>query len=353
MSWGRVIGHERPRERLQRAIARGRLASTYLFVGPAGIGKRMFAMRLAQALLCERAAEAELQPCEHCASCQQVAAGAHPDLEMVARPAERMVLPIELFVGTRDQRMRAGLCRWIALKPTAASRKIALIDDADYFSEESANCLLKTLEEPPPRSLIILLATSLQRQLPTIRSRAQVLRFQPLGTEQVSQLLVDRGMEAERAAALGQVSGGSVAHALELAEGSLSDYRDEFLAVLAQVHRLPVARQTEVSKYIDSAGSDLEPRRVRLRQLLNVAVEFFRQLMRQLAGRVPEGDAAMRAHLDAACRTWPGNAETAAGCLQRCLEAVRQVDAPAYLGVLVDCWLDDLRQIAAGKMWVT
>ena len=78
--------------------------------------------------------------------------------------------------------MREGLCHDIALKPFRGGRKIAIIDDADYLNQEGANCLLKTLEEPPEKSVIILIGTSQQRQLPTIRSRCQIVRFAPLST---------------------------------------------------------------------------------------------------------------------------------------------------------------------------
>ena len=96
--------------------------------------------------------------------------------------------------------MREGLCYDIALKPYSGRRKVAIIDDADYLNKEGANCLLKTLEEPPPKSLLILIGTSEQRQLPTIRSRCQIVRFQPLPEQDVAELLLATGAceDAER-----------------------------------------------------------------------------------------------------------------------------------------------------------
>ena len=94
----------------------------------------------------------------------------HPDLHLVSKPADRGFIPLSAFIGDEAHRMREGLCHTIALKPMMGGRRVAIIDDADYLNDESANALLKTLEEPPPRSVLILIAGNLERQLPTIRS---------------------------------------------------------------------------------------------------------------------------------------------------------------------------------------
>ena len=212
MSWQGIEGHDEVVEQFRRAIARGRFASSFLFVGPPGVGKRMFAMKLAQALLCENAPEAELNPCGHCPACLQVASGSHPDVDVVSKPADRAYIPIESFIGPKERRMREGLCHNIGLKPTSGRRRIAIIDDADWLNVEGANSLLKTLEEPPPRSVLILIGTSLDRQLPTIRSRCQVIRFAPLAVETAAHLLVEQQVVADLDAAreLAQLAGGSL-----------------------------------------------------------------------------------------------------------------------------------------------
>ena len=158
MSWQGILGHDAVAEQFRRALARGRLASSFLFVGPSGIGKRTFALKLAQALLCSRRPEAELAPCGECSSCIQLLAGTHPDLLQVARPKDKSFLPLELLIGDKEHRMRQGLCHDIALKPFMGGRRVAILNDADYLNAEGANSLLKTLEEPPPRSVLILIA---------------------------------------------------------------------------------------------------------------------------------------------------------------------------------------------------
>ena len=145
MNWNQFLGNEQVIERFSRSLACGRLASSFLFVGPAGVGKRTFAILLAKSLLCEHNDGITLTACDQCPACTQVDALSHPDLEIVSRPPEKNVIPVELFIGDREHRMREGLCHRISLKPFSGGRKIAIIDDADFLNQEGANCLLKNI----------------------------------------------------------------------------------------------------------------------------------------------------------------------------------------------------------------
>lgn len=348
MTWQEVEGHDALVEQFRQTLRRGRLASTFLFIGPAGIGKRTFALKLAQALLCEVSHEDDLDPCGHCPACQQVEARTHPDLILVSKPEDRSFIPVELFIGDREHRMREGLCHDIALKPFRGGRKVAIIDDADFLNQEGANCLLKTLEEPPPKSMIILIGTSEQRQLPTIRSRSQIVRFRPLSPQAVARLLVSKGLiEAPQAAArLAALSDGSVRQALDLADQQLDEFRATLLSHLSD----PDADSLEFAKamgpFVDQAGKEAPPRRTRLIQLFGLAAEFYRQLMRALVGLPIQGDDALIRAVRAAHADWPGDEEAAAACLERCLEVQSQVLANANQATLIDCSLDDLAAIA-------
>ena len=226
-SWHGIEGHDAVVALFRRALERQRLASSFLFAGPSGIGKRSFVLKLAQAMLCQKRPEAALDPCETCPSCTMVLAGTHPDLDLVGKPADKSFLPLELLIGQRDHRRQEGLCHNISLKPFMGGRKIAVIDDADFLNAEGANCLLKTLEEPPPQSVLILIGTSPAKQLPTIRSRCQLVRFQPLSAEVVAELLLSKGLVADAAESrrLAQHAEGSVQRALELADPALWEFR--------------------------------------------------------------------------------------------------------------------------------
>src|ERR1043166_3481560 len=104
MSWQNIRGHDATVEKFRRALARERLASTFLFVGPPGIGKRAFALKLAQGLLCERVPEERLQPCGECASCYQVLSLNHPDVELISKPTDKAFIPVDLLIGDLEHR---------------------------------------------------------------------------------------------------------------------------------------------------------------------------------------------------------------------------------------------------------
>ncbi len=355
MSWQGIEGHDEVVEQFRRALARGRLASSFLFVGPPGIGKRMFALKLAQSLLCENAAEADLNPCGTCPACLQVIAGSHPDVDVVAKPAERSSIPIESFIGPKERRMREGLCHSIGLKPVSGRRRIGIIDDADWLNVEGANCLLKTLEEPPPRSVLILIGTSLARQLPTIRSRCQVVRFAPLDTETAARLLLQQQVVPDESAArdLAELSGGSLSIAAELADESLREYRQHLLATLAKVDWDSVALASEANQFIEKAGKDAPSRRSRAKRLLGFAADFYRGVVRALAGLPVLGDTALQQAAAKAAQRWPGSAETASACFDRCADAVQEIERMAMVNLVIDCWADEVRRLPAAGYVVT
>lgn len=221
MIWERVIGHESQIEMFRRAIARGRLAHGFLFIGPKGVGKRLFARTLAQCLFCERIPDELLDACGDCPSCRQMAAETHSDFLTIGLPEGKKILPISLLVGDDANRGRAGLCYELAHAPTTANRRIALIDDADAMNEEAANALLKTLEEPPPGAILILLSPDSEAVLPTIRSRCQPVHFSALNVEQLSRLLQSQGHDLGNIEPIVSLSEGSLEVARRLLEPDL------------------------------------------------------------------------------------------------------------------------------------
>ena len=347
-----LLGHDPILDRFRRTLRAGRLASTFLFVGPPGIGKKSLAIYLAQGLLCERQPEELLEPCGKCPSCAQVLAGTHPDVVVVKKPADKNFIPLELLIGDKEHRMREGLCHDISLKAYSGRRKIAVIDDADYLNQEGANALLKTLEEPPPKSLLILIGTSEQRQLPTIRSRCQVVRFNPLSEAIVVQLLLSNGEcsdenLAKNAAAL---SGGSLAKAIQWCDADFLEFRAALFEHLSQRdYELPPLAKT-VTSFVEAAGKEGAEKRARMREVLTMGLEFYEQLMAVLSATPPppRQDEVLQKAVAIAARWWPGDAEGAAACAEVCLDALAHVDANANLTTLAEWWLDELAQTARG-----
>jgi DNA polymerase-3 subunit delta' len=347
MTWHGIRGHDDVVEQFRRALARGRLASSFLFVGSVGIGKRAFALKMAQALLCQTSPEAAFDPCGTCESCQQVAAGTHPDILSVEKPKEKSEIPVALLIGDREHRGQEGLCHDISLKPFMGGRRIAIIDDADFLNEEGANCLLKTLEEPPPRSVLILIGTSPAKQLPTIRSRCQLVRFRPLEPAAVAELLLSQKLvaDATEARRLAQYSEGSIQQALELADPALWDFRGTLYERLAAPVLPSVEFAQAVSTFVDAAGKEAPLRRARMRQVLAFAADFYRQLVLAKSGAVTAEDTGLRRFVEAAVARCPGDADAAATRLDRCLEAAEQVNRNANQTTLIEAWLDDLAAI--------
>jgi DNA polymerase-3 subunit delta' len=341
LAWQRLKGHEAQVEAFARAVRRGRLAHAYLFTGPSGVGKRTFAVELAKALLCEsvpvrrRDPEAPLEACDRCPSCVQVEAGTHPDFHAAARPADSQEFPIDLM---RD------VCRGFALKPARGRGKVVVLDGADDLNEEAANCFLKTLEEPPPRSVLILVGSSPDRQLPTIVSRCQVIRFAPLAPALVSELLQAQGVEdADLRARLVRVSGGSPGYALELADPEWWQFRQDFLPALARPAPDSVKLAHSLMDFVEEAGKENTLQRRRARLVLRQLVDFLDDaLTLSLGGSSRRTEPEDLPLLEAlAARTGP---DLLLSLLERCLEADRQVERNVQTVLVLEGLLDALAQ---------
>ncbi len=276
MDWTDLIGHDQQKVWFQRACARFRIANTFLFVGPDGIGKRTFAILLAKSLLCRNSDPAKLEFCSRCEDCAQVDAHTHPDLIEAAKPADKATFPLDALIGPPDARRSEGLCHAIGLKPYGGRRKVAILDDADTLAVEGANALLKTLEEPPLGSVLILISASLQKQLPTIRSRCQVVRFQPLTVEQLAELIVRQGLaqDPQRASEIAQQSDGGLTMARTLADEELSEFRNGLLERLAAQRLNFIDLAKAVGAISDAAGKETILRRPRTKLLLNLTADF-------------------------------------------------------------------------------
>lgn len=198
-----IVGHEWAVRLLQRALKRDELSHAYLFTGPPNVGKGTLAMVLARVLLCQGEGE---RPCGTCRACRLVASGNHPDFHQVEP---------ETAAGRLSIAQVRELGRQLSLTPSMGRHRVAVLSDFDRATPSAANALLKTLEEPPPYAVLILLAPDADSLLPTIVSRCQVVPFRPLPVERVRQVLIERwGVEPERAALLAHLCGGRLGWAV-------------------------------------------------------------------------------------------------------------------------------------------
>ena len=353
--WQGISGHDAVAEHFRHSLAQGRLASSYLFLGPSGVGKRTFALKLAEALLCQQSTDTGLEPCGNCESCRLAGVGAHPDLDVIGLPPGTRWLPVERFLGDRDHRNQQGLCHDISLRPRLGQRRVAVIDDADSLTIESSNCLLKTLEEPPPGAVLILIATSRSRLLPTILSRTQVVRFQPLAADVIEQLLLEQGIAADQAQArlLAENCQGRLQRARQLADEHLWELRRWLLPQLTAGQFTGPHLAGRLQEFIQGAGKEADARRGRLRLVLQIVAEHFREILR-LSCQVGT-DATNTASVAATQVRELGISaqQCAISVLDRCLEAEVQLDRNANQATLLECWLDDLAGILSGSASVS
>ncbi|MCU0944193.1 MAG: DNA polymerase III subunit delta' [Rubritepida sp.] len=220
----RVFGHGEAMATLERAARGGRLPHAWLFAGPPRVGKATVAWRFAAWLLAGQppapAGKGPLWlPTEAgsagAAAVRRVIAGGHPDLLSVApqaEPGRRRIIPVEALRAARQ---------FLALTAAEGGYRVVLVDEAEGMEAASANALLKTLEEPPPRTVIILVTAAPGRLLPTLRSRCRRLDFFPLPAPELQGWIAEAlpGLDAPARAELAALADGAPGQALELAEG--------------------------------------------------------------------------------------------------------------------------------------
>ena len=277
---------------LRRSIARGRQAHAYLFAGSPGIGKARFARVFAQSLFCEKHDDTELLACGDCSPCRQMNAGSHPDYFAIGCPEGKNEIPVSVFYGDKERRGQEGLIHDLSLRPMAGTRRIAVIDDANRMNEEGANAMLKTLEEPPPNSMLILIAENLDAMLPTIRSRCQLVRYSSLAADDVSDLLLENEIAStpEEATAAAAMSEGSLHIASQLLNPELRALRMKLYDALAMADLRPIDVAKAMTAGIDELGGDTNEQRRNAGWLIRFAQEFYRQTVLQLSGdSVPAG----------------------------------------------------------------
>jgi DNA polymerase III subunit delta' len=223
MSFREILGQEWLIPHLKTAVQKGRLAHAYLFLGPEGVGKASTARALAAALNCQEPL-ADGDACGACASCRRLAAGVHPDFLVIGPAPDSQQIKIGQIREFR---------RLTTYPPFGDGWRVALIKPGEAMNDEAANALLKTLEEPPERHLLVLTARVEADLLPTVVSRCHKLAFVPLPAPLVARELRERrGLAPPQARLLAALSGGSLGRALTLDPEVILAQRRQVLADL-------------------------------------------------------------------------------------------------------------------------
>ena len=266
MPFRTIAGHSRLLSLLARVIARDSMPPAVLMAGPAGVGKRLTAIAIAQAVNClqpQSSSEFERDACGECASCRRIARGVHPDV-IVVEPGETGAIKIEQLRDVIDRSQ---------YRPFEGRRRVVIINEADAAGADAQSALLKTLEEPPSASLFILISSIPDALLPTVLSRCPRLRFGPLTAAEVARVLKqEHGYSESDARAAAADADGSIGRALESRSDDLTEARDAAQRILQETARTndPARRINLARDLTEGKGTPAEERNrlaVRLRSL--------------------------------------------------------------------------------------
>jgi len=192
-----IIGHAPVIDLLRQAVRRGRVPQSLLFAGPDGVGKHAVAIALAQAVNCPNPRDGDA--CGTCSTCLRIARGQHSDVTVIDK-GDKASIQID--------RVRERILDVVGYRPFEARRRVFILDPADEMTIQTQDALLKTLEEPPPAAMIILVTAYPDTLLPTIQSRCRRLRFGLLSENDVARVLTERGIEWPLPESIVRVVGG-------------------------------------------------------------------------------------------------------------------------------------------------
>lgn len=317
--WQRIINQRRVKEILRVALEKGRIAHAYLFYGNEGAGKDAMALEFARVLNCEKGG---VEACNQCSSCKAMGRLQHPNVKLIfplpreksedkssspldglsPETVEEIQEQLKLKAENPYYRIQISeakeiritsireLRRQAALSKFLHGKKVFILSNAEYLNEEASNALLKTLEEPLADTVLILTTSHPERLLPTIVSRCQRVKFDPLSGNDIQTALVERvKLNQEQAYLVAKLSNGSYTRALELLGTEVNKKRNE----VVQFVRLILAHQTvKLSQLIEELVANLD--RQELEEWLVILLIWFRDalILREGAGNVINVDQA-------------------------------------------------------------
>ena len=234
LSWKNLIGHTATIAYLKKNIAEEKFPHAVIFSGAEGVGKRLAAEICAATLLCENPVDGN--PCGECENCRLVMARSHPDFYVV-----------EAEITKTARNIKIGQIRAMqneaALRPINSSRRVIIIDGAELMNNAAANCLLKTIEEPPSQTIFILLTASRSNLLMTIRSRCMTVHFDKLTPVQIRDALTAQGVDLQEAERLSVIADGSLGRALQLKDSDGAQLRDTALELIEKISRAELTNE--------------------------------------------------------------------------------------------------------------
>jgi DNA polymerase-3 subunit delta' len=263
-----IVGHEHSIDILRRTLAAQQVRHAYLFSGPQHIGKTLVARRFAQTLLCTGGSDplvAPQEPCNTCLACRKVLHGNHPDIHTITRAPDKQFILIEQIRALQSDSAR---------KTLEGRRNIFIIENAHEMNLQSANCLLKTLEEPEADVVLLLTVPDAGLLLPTIQSRVQQILMQLLTTTQIKAALEQRWeVESKEAELIAALAAGRMGWAIQAVEDE--DMLKERREQLEQLTKLPAVNKVQRFEVAQRMSTDTE----NVRDLLELWLLWWRDMV--------------------------------------------------------------------------
>jgi DNA polymerase-3 subunit delta' len=245
MSFSQIVGHQKQLEIVRRALNHGRLHHAYLFVGMEGVGKKTIALGLAKAIHCSAAAG---DFCGECSDCARIQDGNHADVRIIEPLAGKKEISIQQIRELEKE---------LNFRSFSGKKKIAILDPATLMNLSAQNALLKTLEEPPRDSLLILIAANGGALLPTLRSRCLRISFGSLARDLISGFLVSRkGLAVETAEFLAAMSLGSLGAVVSIDTQELLERRREWVRLISGLRGGDYRAATDAAEVLADSKDD-------------------------------------------------------------------------------------------------
>jgi DNA polymerase-3 subunit delta' len=260
-----ILGQEKPIRLLTTLLQKGTIPHALLFIGIEGVGKQTAAMAMAMACNC-MAIKPKHNPCGCCKSCRKIESDNHPDI-ILLKPSG----PFIRIGQIRD------LCGTLAMKPYEARLRVVIISDAQAMNPSAGNALLKVLEEPPDRTILILTALQTSDLLPTIVSRCQHIRFNPVSQKNLESLLIQRhGANPDQAKIIAIMANGSVSKAVSMINSiNRVNWVNRRIWLINEVESLPVSSMGSRMAFAEKLSKSKEI----LAESLEVIKFWFRDLV--------------------------------------------------------------------------
>ncbi|MBI5207244.1 MAG: DNA polymerase III subunit delta' [Candidatus Firestonebacteria bacterium] len=259
MPFSNVIYHKNAIKILSSSLKNNTVAHSYLFAGPNGIGKKLLAIEFAKALNCLNKKD---DSCTECLSCKKIAENNHTDVRIISTKDDNIKIEIIREIG-KD----------VVLKPFEGRKKVYIIDDAEKMMQESSNAFLKTLEEPPPNVVFILITSNLKRILSTIISRCQIVRFTLIDEESIKKYIeTNFNVDHHRTEIIARLVDGKIGMIRDLIENKVNSGREQILDFLC---RLPEISYLELMAFSDLYCLD----RTKIEYFLDICLAWFKDIL--------------------------------------------------------------------------